>query len=133
MIKPWPKTYRGVGSLTLSASGEVIVRRFIPPFKYLTLSANIPVVTTSAQMRLAQLDHLLRLVWEKRLDWDRRLVEDPNPIWSYANYLEARELVRGCEEMNREQPTYLRHLVDHDGQFLTQWNGQLSAILDFEL
>jgi hypothetical protein len=61
------------------------------------------------------------------------LVEDPDPIWYYVNYLEARELVRGCEEMNREGPTYLRHLDDHDGQFLTRWNGQLSAILDFEL
>jgi aminoglycoside phosphotransferase (APT) family kinase protein len=35
--------------------------------------------------------------------------------------------------MNREQPTYIRHMDDHVGQFLVDRNGRLNAVIDWEL
>lgn len=133
MVNMAAKTYTGIGTLTLNPEGETVVGPLLTPQIHLTHPAQIPVCGTSAENKIAQLDHLLRLVREKRLGWDASRWGKCDPVWFYVIYLEARELVRQCAEMNRSEPTYLRHIDDHWGQFLADKKGNVTGIIDFEL
>lgn len=134
MVKMSAQTYSGVGSLTFNAEGDIVVGPLMSrPFKA-TQGAKLSVYRTSAECKIACIDHLLRLVREKCLGWDplRRWKKGPDPIWHYVILLEMRELVNNCEEMNREQPTYLRHMDDHLGQYHFSEDGHITAVLDWE-
>lgn len=110
--------------------GPLIAKQFT-----VTQGANLEVYRTSAECKLARIDHLLRLIRDKRLGWSGSLAgaNPVSPVWRYIFLLEVRELVRGCEDMNREQPTYIRHMDDHVGQFLVDESGRLDAVIDWEL
>jgi hypothetical protein len=133
MIKLSTKSYNGIGSLTFNSRGDVVVGPLLSSPINVFYPARLPVCTTSAQLRIAQLDYLLGLVRTKLLGWNKALMLETRPLWTYIVYLEARDLVRGCTEMHLEQQTYLRHVDENDGQYLTRQNGKLSAFLDFEL
>lgn len=135
MVKMSSKTYTGVGSLTFDPAGEIVVGPLISRHFKVTQGAQLGVYRTSSECKIAQIDHLLRLVLEKRLGWDGRWRPEleMDPVWSYVSLLEIRELVSSCEDMNREQPTYLRHMDDHYDQILVKDDGHLGAIIDWEL
>lgn len=134
MIALAAKQFRGVGSLTFDSDGKIVVGPLLARQYKVTQGARLGVYATTAQCKLARLDHLFRLVREKKLSWETRWKRtEPDPIWVYVILLEAQELVRGCEEMHCEEPTYIRHTDDHGGQFLLRDDWRLSAVIDWEL
>jgi hypothetical protein len=131
MTKMATKTYDGVGTLTFDAHGKIVVG----PLRPVQLEAAYPalhkVYPTSAACYIARIDHFLRLVREGAYAWDKH-VRTRDPVWTYVVLLEARDLIGRCQDLNRCEPTYIRHGDDHIEQFLTKGNGHLRAILDWE-
>lgn len=77
----------------------------------------------------------MRLIRERKLQWDSRWDPDEqlDPVWLYILLLEARDIIVASDEMNMDQPTFLRHGDDHMNQFLVKDDGTLTAVLDWEL
>lgn len=133
MTKMATKQYSGVGSLTFDAHGNIVVGPLLARHFKVTQGAKLGVYSTSVECKLARIAHLLRLVREKRMEWDGRWsTRERDPVWAYDVLLGAQELVRGCDDMNRQEPTYIRHMGDHVGQFLMAEDGHLDAVVDWE-
>ncbi len=131
------RSFEGIGSLRISTEGQVEVGPWNSRHVNVFLTAGLTSYRTSAECKLAQIDHLLHLIRRKALGWDWRWHKtrkaDCNPVWGYALLLEAREYICESKEMNTEQPTYLRHGDDHEGQFLVGLSGDLKAVIDWEM
>ncbi len=139
MVKMSARSFNGVGTLTFDPRqlDEVVVGPLIQPQTHLLHPAQHSVYTTSAECYIPQLDYLMRLVRDGLRGWDIREgllwhAGNRDPVWVYLNLLEARELVRGCEEMNTPGPTYLRHTDDLAGQFFTTATGHITSLIDWE-
>jgi hypothetical protein len=132
MTKMATKTYEGVGTLTYDTNNRVVVGPMLPVQMGDLYPAKLKVYATSAECYTARIDHLLRNIREKRRGW-HPLYHPRDPVWLYLSLLEAKELVAGCEDINRPEPTYLRHSDDHAAQYLTDSNGHIKAILDWDL
>jgi hypothetical protein len=137
MVQLAKRSFEGIGSLFNNAEGQVEVGPWNSRHINVFLTAGLTSYRTSAECKLAQIDHLLHLIRRKALGWDWRWhktrKEDCNPVWGYALLLEAREYISESKEMNTEQPTYLRHGDDHEGQFLAAPSGELKAVIDWEM
>ncbi|BEI86949.1 hypothetical protein CcaverHIS002_0702950 [Cutaneotrichosporon cavernicola] len=134
MVKMSTREFSGVGSLKFDMEQNIVVGPLIAKQFKLTELANLEVYRTSAECYLARIDNLLRLIREKALGWASSWSKDDmsTPVWRYILLLEVRDFVHGCEDMNREQPTYIRHKDDHVGQFLVNDSGRLDDIIDWE-
>lgn len=132
MTRMASKSYTGVGTLTFDSRGKIVVGPMRPVQIVNTYPAHLSVYSTSADCYTARIVHLLRLVRERLIGWDSRR-SSGDPVWDYVCLLEARELVRACPDLNRAQPTYIRHGDDHADQYLTNEKGHIKAIIDWEL
>ncbi|BEJ17986.1 hypothetical protein CspHIS471_0702630 [Cutaneotrichosporon sp. HIS471] len=134
MVKISTKEFSGVGSLKFDMEQNIVVGPLVAKHFKRTELANLEVYRTSAECYLARIDNLLRLIREKTLGWASSWSKDDmsTPVWRYIILLEVRDFVNGCEDMNREQPTYIRHKDDHVGQFLVNDSGRLDDIIDWE-
>lgn len=136
MTKMSARSFSGVGTLTFAPNGDIVVGPLIPCSLYTSLPALHQVYATNAECNIARLDHLLHMVHKQLLGWDTREGfldrTKRDPIWLYTTFLEAKRLVQGCEEMNRQEPTYLRHTDDHANQYLATSEGHLSSLIDWE-
>jgi hypothetical protein len=130
------QSFEGVGSLCFDPNGQVHVGPLYTRHFFQYRTAHLTSYPTSAECKLAQLDHLMGLVHAKRLQWGmtpRHEEEDHDPVWAYVLYLEVRDIIIASKEMNEEQPTYVRHGDDHMSQYLCNEEGNLKAVLDWEL
>jgi hypothetical protein len=136
MVQLSARTFGKVGSLTLDGE-DVVVGPLRPAWLMEHAGARLGVYNTSAEAKLAQLNHKARLVCEGCLQWARPwsyLSEVVDPVWTYVLILEVIEYVRACPDMNKPQPTYLRHLDDRWGpNFLSRDDGSLAGVVDWEL
>lgn len=135
MVQLSAKQFWEVGSPTLGVEDQIIIGPLQSRHRFEFAGAELGPYPTSGDLKLAQLEHKLRLVREKCLQWTpgTRLESDVDPVWTYVLTLEMRDHVRGCSELFEEQPTYLRHLDDQVAQYYVRDDGSLAAVLDWEL
>jgi hypothetical protein len=141
MVQLSARAFSKVGSPTFDANGDITVGPLHSRHVSKYLAANLGSYRTSAECKLAQLDHLMRAVREKSLGWDDQWYQgDPkyrtepwSPVWAYIMLLEARDIIQSNAEMNEEKATYLRHGDDHSGQFIFNDDGTLAGVIDWEL
>lgn len=135
MIQLAAKSFQGVGSLCYDANGDIIVGPLHTRHHFILRGAGLGSYKTSAQCKLAQVEYLMGLVRGRKLQWDLRWTRKRqlDPVWMYVLLLEARDIINGSEEMNLDQPTFLRHGDDHLDQLLVTDEGRLTAVLDWEL
>lgn len=90
------RSYTGVGSLT-TRKGETVIGPLINPIKTYRL------FRTTADAHIARFDDLI-------LDTGKLPPGTKGRLTRFCAAVEARELVRACEEMNHEGQTFLRHV-----------------------
>lgn len=138
MTKLSARSFSGVGTLMFAPNGEdIVVGPLLDATLQLCLPAQLQVYATAAECYVARIDHTLHVVHKRLLGWDTRegflyRLCRGDPVWRYITLLEAKRLVQECEDMNRPQPTYLRHTDDHHGQYLATKEGHLSSVIDWE-
>ncbi|BEJ17996.1 hypothetical protein CspHIS471_0702730 [Cutaneotrichosporon sp. HIS471] len=130
------KSFQGIGSLCFDSKKDIVVGPLHTRHYFHYRAANLKVYSTSADSKLALLDHLMLLVRQKKLHWDSqwdgRTGRTRDPVWAYVMFLEARDIINASVEMNTEQPTFLRHGDDHLGQFLWKEDGSIAGVVDWE-
>ncbi len=137
MVNLASKSFQGIGSLCFD-SDKIVVGPLHNRHIFHYGAAHLGTYRTSAESKLACLNHLMRLVREKKLNWDARWHSTRStrglydPVWTYVMFLEAQDLINTSEEMKSEEPTFLRHGDDHLGQLLFKENGSLAGVLDWE-
>jgi hypothetical protein len=137
MVNLASKSFQGIGSLCFD-SDKIVVGPLHNRHIFHYGAAHLGTYRTSAESKLACLNHLMRLVREEKLHWDSRWQggrgkSEYDPVWAYVMLLEARDIINDNEEMNTEQPTFLRHGDDHLGQILWKGDGSIAGLLDWEL
>lgn len=130
MIKLSTKSFNGVGSLYPAERGEGYT---VGPLLS-DIRGSVPTVgpfRTGQEMHIARINHYLNMVQVTPLR-PPELAGNPVRVLRYLVALELRELVRGCIEMAREGPTYVKHTDDAAHNMLGV-EGRINSIIDWEM
>ncbi|WWC99070.1 hypothetical protein V866_005964 [Kwoniella sp. B9012] len=81
---------------------------------------------TSADRWIATIEARIQMILE------RRYCSHESQLWMYLALLEAKELVRGCDEMRRPGPFFIKHDDDEYDHIRANEAGEVTGVIDWE-
>lgn len=129
MIKLSSRSFTGVGSLYPVQPKGYTVGPILSDIR-----GSVPMVgpfRTSQDMHLTRINHYLNTVQVTPLR-PPELAGNPVRILRYLVALDLRDLVRGCAEMTKDGPTYIKHTDDAAHNMLGV-DGRINSIIDWEM